>query len=79
MSAFGWKDWFIDEDGNEKSIADIKRTVNFAWVQRTLGISRKTLQRARRDGRLPVYPGRPSFTRTDWIHHFIINNRPTYY
>jgi len=78
MSATQWRDWFVDDDGRVRRIADVKRTVNFAWVVRNLGISRRTLNRARADERLLVYPGRPSFTRTDWVHRFLTHNKPTY-
>jgi len=76
-----WKTYYTDENGEEHLIEDEKKTVSFRWVERNLGISRKTLFRHRvpyteidpenMRGVLRVYPHATTFTRTDWVFHFI--------
>ena len=81
MSRAHWKTWYRDENGNIRYIEDEKKTVSFDWVERKLGISRKTLTRHRvpytdidpenMRGVLRVYPHAQTLTRTDWVFYFI--------
>ncbi len=81
MSRAHWRTYYRDESGIVRNIEDERRTVSLKWVEQNLGISRKTLNRYRQPytevnpenmrGVLRVYPHARTFTRTDWVFHFI--------
>lgn len=47
----------------------------FADLTRLTGISRQTLRRASDEGRLVVYPHRPSMTKGEWFLDYVKNKR----
>ncbi len=84
MSRAHWKTSYLDDKGVQRQIDNEKKTVSFYWVEKNLGISRKTLNLHRKPynevepenmrGVLRVYPHAPTFTRTDWVFHFIVTS-----
>jgi len=69
-----WKYSFVDDQGNRVDLDAVKMPVNFAWCEKHLNISRRTLWLAAKQGKLLTL-GRPSLTRTDFVYRFMVGSR----
>lgn len=74
-----WRETYVGDDGKQHHIADTPSPIkNFAWIEKHLGVSRDTLERARAAGLLEVVNGNSTRVTLDTVYRrLFLREQPT--